>query len=530
LAQSRDDTTQGSFGEIRDEVRDLEDRDFKSGVVSRCERFVLHGVCHARGRVAAAACGKVRGVRESWSGYWSAPGGRRAAAIVRIAIAASVLLTLWRLGGAGMAADADAAPRTLYRPISWWLIFGAHAPAAGVVQAPHVVAWSATFAMLVGLWSRVATVVSLVAALGLAAYAVSFAPTWSLVYNVVFLAQLAFVGARGGDAWSVDAWWRARRGRDVAPPDAAYAWSLRLAQLAVALMFLSAFACKLAAGGGTLAWALSDNLRHQLLSRFDLIGVPRTAAADWLLAAPWRWQAAALGNLVSQAAPIGAVFAVRRPWLRAAFGAFFVVETVALGVVMDLWNLHWLPLAAVFVDWDALFGARAAAAAATPRSNVAPSRAARRFVVAFVAYDVLVSFAPRLDQALRTYPFYSFPMFAKVLAKRPYDRHQSYELVGARVEVVASAPIEPSLQRWIDQSYEYRTMWKLRADPAALERRLRALLADVRARAGRGVRIDGLRLHLALFQAPAVPAPARLRTIPFLVLAEVAADGRFRMY
>jgi hypothetical protein len=468
----------------------------------------------------------VRAVRESWSRYWSAPGGRHGAAIVRVAIAASVLLTLVRLGSTGMASGAEAAPLALYRPLSWWLIFGAHAPSASVVGALHAIAWVSTSAMLVGLRTRTATIVSLVAALGLAAYASSFSPTWAHEYNVVFLAQLAFVGARAGDVWSVDAWWRARRGRPVAPPGAAYAWSLRLAQLAVALMFLSAFVCKLGAAGGTLRWALSDNLRHQLLSRFDLIGVPRTAAAAWLLAAPWRWQAAALGNLVSQAMPIGAVFAVRRPWLRAAFGAFFVVETLALGVVMDLWNLHWLPLAAVFVDWDALLGARADAPGATAH----PPRAARRFVVAFVVYDVFVSFAPKLDQMLRTYPFSSFPMFAKVLAKQPYARHQSYELVGARVEVLADAAIDPALQRWIDQSYEYRTMWRLYPDPPALERRLGALLTEVRTRAGSAVQVRGLRLHMALFQAPAVPAPATLRYIPFLTLAEIDAAGDFRMY
>jgi hypothetical protein len=30
-----------------------------------------------------------------------------------------------------------------------------------------------------------------------------------------------------------------------------------------------------------------------------------------------------------------------------------------------------------------------------------------------------------------------------------------------------------------------------------------------------------------LFHAPAVPAPARLEAVPFLVLAEIGADGGF---
>jgi hypothetical protein len=184
-------------------------------------------------------------------------------------------------------------------------------------------------------------------------------------------------------------------------------------------------------------------------------------------------------------------------------------------------------------------GTEGAEGAPGPCAEGAPSRAARRFVLAFVLYDLFVSFAPRLDQALRTYPFSSFPMFAKVLAKRPYDRHQSFELAGARIEVDvvggAGGRIDPSLQKWIDQSYEYRTMWRLYGDPAALERRLRSLLAEVEARAGRGVHVRRLRLRMGLFQAPPVPAPARLTYLPFLVIAEVdagaqGAPGEFRMF
>ncbi len=451
-----------------------------------------------------------------WSAYWSAPGGRRAAAIVRIAIAASVMWTLWRLGAGGWAAEAESAPRTLYRPVGLWMLFGKTAPAPALIDALRVVAWVATGSMLIGLWSRASTAVSLVSALLVASFAVSFSPTWSHDHNVPFLAQIAFLGARGGDAYSVDAWLRRRRGLPPAVAAGGYQWSLRLCQLAVALMFLSACVFKLGAGGGTLRWALSDNLRHQLLSRFDLIGVPRTAAADWLLAAPWRWQTAALLNLVSQAMPIGAVFAVRRPWLRAAFGAFFVVETVALGVVMDLWNLHWLPLVAVFVDWDRLLGSVPVDAPAQPPP---PPRAARRFIVAFILYDVVVSFAyPRIDQALRTYPFSAFPMFARVLARRPYDRHQSYEIPGGRIEVLGDPPVDAATQQWIDRNYTYRTLWKLR-DPREVETRLRALWASIAERApGRA----GLRLHLAVFRAPAVPAPARLDYIPIATIAELA--------
>jgi hypothetical protein len=454
-----------------------------------------------------------------WAGYWAAtdePGGRRAAAIVRMAIAASVLWTLWKLGTSSLAGDVEHAPRELYRRLGLWMLGGGGVPSPATLRVLFVVAGAATGCMLVGLWTRATMAISLVSGLLIASFAVSFSPTWSHQYNVPFLAQIAFLGARGGDVWSVDAWWRRRRGLPEVEVPGAYQWSLRLCQLAVALMFLSACVFKIGAGGGTLAWALSDNLRHQLLSRFDLIGVPRTAAADWLLGAPWRWHTAAMLNLISQAMPIGAVFAVRRPWLRAMCGSFFVIETLALGVVMDLWNLHWLPLAAVFVDWERVLGRRTTGVAAGLR------RGTRVWIAVFVAYDVVVSFAyPRIDQKLRTYPFSAFPMFAKVLAKRPYDRHQSYEIPGGRIEVqgVGSA----ALQTWVDQSYVYRTMWKLRGrDEVA--RRMGALLAEVRQRPD-GAGVTGLRLKYAWFRAPAVPAPAGLEYLPLATIAEIDASG-----
>ena len=208
----------------------------------------------------------------------------------------------------------------------------------------------------------------------------------------MFVAQLAFLGARGGDVLSID--WLIRRLRRLPAIDRprAYQWSLRLVQLAVALMFASAAFHKLLHGHFTLRWALSDNLRHQLLVRFDLAGLPRPPLVDWLIDDPWRYRTAAVLNLISQAVPIFACLFVRRPILRAVCGAFFVIETIALGCVVDLWNPHWLPLVAVFVDWDALV---ARIWRSPPAQEGPPPRAARVFVIAFVVYDTVASIVPR---------------------------------------------------------------------------------------------------------------------------------------
>ena len=58
-------------------------------------------------------------------------------------------------------------------------------------------------------------------------------------------------------------------------------------------MFAGAAFHKLLDGHFTLRWALSDNLRNQLLVRFDLASLPRPWLVDWLIDDPWRYRTAA---------------------------------------------------------------------------------------------------------------------------------------------------------------------------------------------------------------------------------------------
>ena len=427
---------------------------------------------------------------------------------MRIAVASSVLLTLARISHGHLLASP-----TLYRPVGIWMLLGAHPPSQALVSVLWVVAWASSFAMLVGLATRLATIASFVSGVSLASLVFAANSTWSHQYNIVFLAQLALFGARSGDALSVDALFR----RPAVPN--AYQWSLRLVQLAVAVMFVSAVFHKLLFGHFTLRWAFSDNLRNQLLVRFDLAHLPRPALASWLIDHPWRYRTAALLNMISQAMPLLAIVHVRRPWVRALAGLFFVIETISLGLVVDLWNLHWLPLAAVFIDWEHLL-----ARPVDRGPPVRPRRAARTFIAAFVAYDIVTALVPTLDQRLNTYPFSGFPMFAKVRARPPYDDHQPYSLPGESFEVTAERPIDQPLQSWFDHAH--RDLETVR-DPDVLHRELTAILAEAR-RAYPAYGVRSLRVWLTIFEAPAYPAPAHLERHPIAILGELADDGSFR--
>jgi uncharacterized membrane protein YphA (DoxX/SURF4 family) len=460
-----------------------------------------------------------------WQRYWFDEGGRRSAAMVRIAIAASVLMTLQRL--ATLSTVQIPGPADLYRPIGIWMMFGRLVPPGWLVSVLWVIAVGATLAMLVGLASRAAAAVSCVAALALTSASFSSSQSWSHQYNVVFLAQLAFLGARGGDALSLDAWLRRRRGLPPLDVPRGYQWSLRLVQFAVALMFAGAAFHKLMHGHFTLRWALSDNLRHQLLVHYDLAGLPRTAVAGWLVDDVWRFRTAAVLNLISQASPILAVIFVRRPLVRALAGGFFALETIALALVVNLWNPHWLPLIAVFIDWErlaAVLTRRPAVAPPTP-PGWTPPIAAHAYVIAFVIYDAVTAIIPTVDQKLNTYPFSGFPMFATVRAREPYDQHQPYAVPGDHFEAMSDRPLDDRAHRWID--YQNRRLYQLTTNPARYRAKLAVILADARKRYPE-FGIHGLRHYLTIFEAPAYPAPARFEPHPVAVMGEFTEAGAFR--
>jgi hypothetical protein len=463
-----------------------------------------------------------------WQRYWFADGGRWSAAILRIAIATSVLLTLRRL--ATLSTVHIPGPPELYRPVGIWMVLGGIVPPGFVITAVWILAVGATISMLVGLCSRASTAVSFVAAVALTSASFSSSATWSHQYNVVFLAQLAFLGARSGDVLSLDAVIRRHRGGPPLDVPRGYQWSVRLVQLAVALMFAGAAFHKILHGHFTLRWALSDNLRHQLLVRYDLAGLPRSAVADWIIDDVWRFRTAAVLNLISQVTPILACVFVRRPWIRALCGGFFVVETLALGLVVGLWNLHWLPLVAVFIDWDRLAGlvSRRAppATSVTPATPAtwSPPRAAHRFVIAFIAYDVLTAIIPTLDQRLNTYPFSGFPMFATVRARAPYDQHLPYAIPGDHFEAISDRPLDEHAQRRVDHM---NRRLHLVTDPTLFKNRLTAILADIQARFP-AFGVHGLRHYLTIFEAPAYPASAHFEHHPIAVMGELDATGRFR--
>jgi hypothetical protein len=337
--------------------------------------------------------------------------------------------------------------------------------------------------------------------------------SWDHAFNPVLLAQLAFLGARGGDTLSLDALARWHRGDPARNVARGYQWSIRLVQLTIALVFASALYHKLRGAGFTLRWATTDNLRHHLLLRYDIDGGTRPRIVEWLLEDVWRYRTAAALGMISQAMPLAACSLVRHPVLRALCGGFFILEVVGIAAIMHLVNLNWLPLAVVFVDWDALFR-RPIATTPTSRSPRGPNM----FIGAFIAFQLATTLVPQLDQQLGSYPFTSFQMFAKLRVREPYDQHLPYALPAVHFVV---DPPNAETSRWLD--YAYRMTF--RSDPRELHARLDLILNRARAH-DPDETIRGIRLELVILETAAYPSAARLE--PHLVgtLAELR-DGVF---
>lgn len=247
-----------------------------------------------------------------WQSYWFVHGGRLSAALLRVALAVSLGVTLWRLGG-----DPPPAAPSPYVPLAPWPTLEATLELSPLdpraLDGIWLLAWLATGALLLGFGSRAAAAIALAATAAL--IALSPGPTAPLVDGAPLVALAAFLGARGGDTLGLDALFRRLRGRSPLVVREGYVWSVRLVQIAVAL-------------------------------------VPATVALEALRAG-----AGPSLELGAMFLPLGAIVVVRWPWLRALLGAGFLVAPLAHGVRTDDWTgwpLAWLPLAVVFVDWDAL--------------------------------------------------------------------------------------------------------------------------------------------------------------------------------
>lgn len=443
-----------------------------------------------------------------WQAYWFGVDARLSIEVLRIALAIAGLSVWWQRTVPSYSSLIAGYPEGAYTPLGILRLLGSAPPPAWFFEVWKLVGLLALVCMGIGLFTRAAIAVSTIAMLLVAGLRDGFNAPWSHSFAPYLLAQLAFLFAPAGRALSVDAALRRLRGRP-ALPALHSAWCVLLVQIAVALPFFNAVHWKLRRSG--LAWALSDSLRNHILTAFDWAGEQRSALADLVVRHEAAWKAVALANLASQMLPIAACFLVRRPRLRALLGLFYVLEVIGLDLLMGLPNYHWLPLAVVFVDWD-YFIARIRRREPEAPPAEPPPRRATIYIAGFLLANLVIAFTWRgLDVRLGLYPLSQYQMFSTVRAKKPYDRHQSFELDGLRFEVDPATRNRAEVERLLDRRFR-------KYHPAREQRRVKRLLDQ----AMRIRRLRSMTLRFAILVAPAYPAE------PELIPHEVGILGRYR--
>lgn len=195
-----------------------------------------------------------------WKRWWFAPESPLNLAICRILFFGAELLYhaqihFWQWGDV---------PRSLLKPV--WIFERGHLPIlpSSALLVMEVVWKLALVCACVGLFTRTAMVISAAGALYLLGVPFNFGKVSHLASIIIFtMGILAF--SRSGDALSVDALIRRKRGLPPPAPSGEYRWPVRMVWVLMSVLFFAAGMAKIIRGG--LDWALSENMAILLVQR-----------------------------------------------------------------------------------------------------------------------------------------------------------------------------------------------------------------------------------------------------------------------
>jgi hypothetical protein len=176
--------------------------------------------------------------------------------------------------------------REFWMPISLFSITSLPLLPAGVIAIIQIAFKVALAFAAAGLFTRPALLV----AFGCSVYLLGLPQNFGQIQHFDTLVVLVFgilALSRAGDAWSIDAWLAARRGRRTPAESGEYTWPIRTIWVMTAVIFFSAGLSKLRHSG--LHWIFSDHLaivlvRHQY---FVSDGEPLTSWGLTIAAYPW---------------------------------------------------------------------------------------------------------------------------------------------------------------------------------------------------------------------------------------------------
>ena len=240
-------------------------------------------------------------------------------------------------------------PEVFWMPIGTFQVAHIPRPTVAMVATLQVVWKGALVLSTVGLLARPAIWVSFLLGFYLLGLPHNFGKmhhTDALI--VIILGTLAM--ARSGDAWSLDQFFQ-RRGSPSTPrrinASGEYTWPIRLAQVALCLVFFAAGFTKLSRSG--LAWVFSDHLATAIIKQNYYLSdvAPLTEWGLDLAASPWMSRGLAAATLILE---LGYPLALVGKVPRLIFVPGMLLAQVGFRVLMGpmffafmLCNVFWVP-------------------------------------------------------------------------------------------------------------------------------------------------------------------------------------------
>ena len=349
-----------------------------------------HTFLHPRSTAAAV----LRGI-----GHRIPPATAEQAALFRIVFGSALLLLFLaqRVGGASVLEVSNA-----LTPLHEALI-------APFTAAPWLVSWVLPWLMVWGVMLVAGAVVPLsYAMLTIGAVLWAALLTTRVSYHTVsaLLVCLVCLGAsRWADAWSVDAWWRQRRGQSARAPASPteYGYTIWIPGVVAGVVFAAAAVAKLRESG--LGWIVNGTIKYHFLSD------ARQAPVDWGLRIglhPQLAVALSFGAVLVESLIIFGAFA-RTYRYRAMAGAGAASLLAGFALFQGLfWPAWWLLLIS-FLPWHRMARqspAPSARRSAAPGGWLVPLQTL--IVVALIVEQVVVSgLKLEAGPAFSTYGMYS---------------------------------------------------------------------------------------------------------------------------
>ena len=409
-------------------------------------------------------------------------------------------------------------------------------PSAEVLSGLVLIGYIASALMVLGIFSRVSTICAVVSGWILISIQYSWGVPWSHGYNITYLALCCTMFLPVGQFMSLDLILFPKMTRKFYRMMPNNGWAIFMAVGLVSLMYFNAFFYKILAGRG-LNWALTDSLRNYIIERYLIYyNTEIPYHLQWIVENEWAWKGLALGNLLVQGTAIFGIFCFHRPWLRLMFGLLFMIETLGLGVVMDLWNYKWLLIFVFYVDWD-FFLKRLSARLAELQSKsfrFTPKKLKTRYIaftIIVLVFQLVVAFdiTQKVERTLKPYPFSGFPMFRNVNCMQPYDQHLPLYFRGNQFDFLGTNIKDESLEQLqVGAVHASRYYYRRDIYDTTLVKKIITGQLKLFKKQLTNQKAIGLRWNRDLLVCPPYPDSTELVSMHRGLVAKVDAEGKVR--